>query len=54
LVKAADVIVRAKAVEYVGTATVSKVTGQIDSPVRFEVLESVRGPSAKELVFPGG
>jgi hypothetical protein len=53
MVRAADTIVRATAVEYASTPGNIRTTGLPDSKVRFKVIESIRGPSLSNLILPG-
>ena len=55
MVKVADVIVWAKAVEYARPPNDPSIitTGVPDSRVRFTVIETVKGQAIQELVLPG-
>jgi hypothetical protein len=55
MVKEADAIVRAKAVEYAIEPRDPNVrtTGEPDSTIRFKVLEVIRGPIPAQLILPG-
>ena len=55
LVHEADLIIRAKAVEYARPPSDPNTftTGVPGSEVRFARLEAIRGPGASELVLPG-
>ena len=54
MVKEADAIVRARAVEYARWPwSLFRTTGVPDSKVRFQVLENVRGLVVKEVALPG-
>src|ERR1043165_3091266 len=55
MVNAADVIVRATAVEYASPPSdpQSWTTGVPDSKIRFKVIESIRGPAMSNLILSG-
>jgi hypothetical protein len=55
MVKVADAIVRARAVEYAQPPSDPSIvtTGVPDSRVRFKVIETLSGQNMKELVLPG-
>ena len=54
MVKAADAVVRGRAVEYARSPkSLFRTTGVPDSKVRFQVLENVRGLVLKDVVLPG-
>ena len=55
LVSAADVVVRASAVEYASPPSDPhmRTTGVPDSRIRFKIIEIIRGPVISDLVLPG-
>ena len=55
MVKAADMIVRARAVEYAhpSSSPFIATTGVPDSTVRFKVMETLSGQNIQEVVLPG-
>ncbi len=54
MVNAADAIVRARAVEYaVFPKGALWTTGTPDSKIRFQVIETIRGPVPSDLILPG-
>jgi hypothetical protein len=58
VVKGADVIVRATAVEYAVPPSVNFVRPGVETrsrrgTIRFDTTETIRGPVAKELILPG-
>jgi hypothetical protein len=55
MVNNADVIVRARAVEYATPPSNPNLwtTGVPDSRIHFKVIERIRGPEMSELVLPG-
>jgi hypothetical protein len=54
MVNAADAIVRARAVEYaVSPSGTLWTTGTPDSKIRFQVIETIRGPAPSDLILPG-
>ena len=54
MVNAADAIVRARAVEYaVSPNGALWTTGTPDSKIRFQVIETIRGPVPSDLILPG-
>jgi hypothetical protein len=53
MIRGADAIFRARAVDYAKRPVAPWTTGQPDSRVRFKVVEVIRGPRLDDLELPG-